>query len=380
MSRRPRVVWFVDDHTPTGATVMALRRAAVLDRRAEQAVVALRPGPRSVRRAAAGTPLSAIADSGSLASEIAFARADVVVTTSEFTLASAAARRTGRSRLVHVVHEPALTALARERVARVLPVVDWLLVPVATDVDRVAALTPLSRDRIVPVDDFTLPSDSLLSSARSRVALAAGRIGSDDPEVVVEDPVLDVVDGFARALRDAAMTGWQLRIAGGGLGLPALLDRVDRLGLASRVFVLGPQVHLGRHYLDAGVVVRLAGPEANGLSVVEGLAAGVPVLSSPAAPAAVRHVRSGTNGTLLDSVDAGSIATAFVELADPERRAAYARAARQDRVGLLDEAGRARVQDLLDTVLDSRPGAGSAGRRWDAVGADSAAGEKAQGE
>ena len=350
MTRRPRVVWFVDDHTPTGATVMAMRRAAVLGRRAENAVLALRPGPR----VGGGTPLPAIADSGAIASEIAIARADVVVSTSELTLASAAARRTGRGRLVHIVHEPALIALSRPRVARTLPAIDWLLVPAATDLDRIAGLVPLPRERIVAVDDFTLPSDSLLSSARGRVALAAGRIGLEDP--APDDPILDVVDGFAKALRGhpQVMAGWQLRIAGNGPGLAPLLDHVDRLGVSARVLVLGLRPELSRHYLDAGLVVRLARPEANGLSVLEGLAAGVPVLSSSASPAAVRHVRTGVNGTMLDNVDPDSIADAFVELADPRRRSAYAGAARADRAGLLDDAGRRREQDLLDTVLDSR--------------------------
>ena len=359
MSRKPRMVWFVDDHTPTGAKVMAMRRAAVLGRHAEQSILALRPGPRIGMR----TAVPAVADAGSMASEIAIARADVVVSTSELTLASAAARRTGRGRLVHVMHEPARTALSRPRVARALPSVDWLLVPEATDVDQIAGLVPLPRDRILAVGDFTLPSDSMLSSARGRVALAAGRIGPPPdgrtvaPEPTFDDPILDVVDGFAKALREApdALAGWQLRIAGDGLEMPALLDHVDRLGLGPRALVLGLQPELSQHYLDAGLVVRLDAPEANGLSVIEGLAAGVPVLSSPASPAAARHVRTGVNGTLLDSVDPGSIAQAFVELADPDRRAAYAAAARAERVGLLDDAGRRQVHDLLDTVLSSKP-------------------------
>ncbi|MBE7189937.1 glycosyltransferase [Jatrophihabitans endophyticus] len=356
MTRHPRVVWFVDDRAPTGATTMALRRAAVLRGSAEQTVLALRRGPRTVPRPRAGTAWSAIAEPGGLTGEMAFARADVVVTTSELTLASAAARATGRSRLVHVVHEPAVRALARPRVARALPLVDWLLVPAATDLERVSALAALPRDRIVAVDDFTLPGEALLSSAAGRVVLAAGRIGSEDP--TVPDPTLDVVDGFVRAYRahrDGALRGWQLRLAGDGPGLPALLDHVDGLGAGGEVVVLGAQPGLAAHYLDAGVVVRVALPEANGLSVVEGLAAGVPVVSSPASPAAVRHVRHGVNGTMLEDIGPDGIAAAFVELADPQRRAAYAAAARADRVGLLDPAGRAGVQDLLHTILDHRP-------------------------
>lgn len=335
------MVWLLDDRSPTGAAAMALRRATVLAPRADVTVLALGPGGRPGAAPPPGSPLRRVARASGAAGEIAMARADVVLTTSELTLASAAARRTGRGRLVHLVHEPLGTALGRARIARALPAVDWLLVPEHSDLDRLAPLAPLPRDRVVPVADFVLPTDCLLASARAHVVLAAGRL--DD------DSVLDVVDGFAAA----ALPDWQLRIAGGGSALPGLADHVEAHGLAERVRVLGECHDLARRYLDAGIVVRLAAPEAAGLSVLEALGSGVPVISSAASPTAAAHVRTGVNGTLLERTDATSIAAAVIELADDERRAAYADSARAEPAGLLDERRHRQVQDLLDSVLDS---------------------------
>lgn len=87
MIRRARVAWLLDEPTPTGAAMMAARRITVLRDRCASTLLALSGAPG---RVPAGTPLHGIMPSRGLTGEVRIARADLVVTTSELTLATAA--------------------------------------------------------------------------------------------------------------------------------------------------------------------------------------------------------------------------------------------------------------------------------------------------
>jgi glycosyltransferase involved in cell wall biosynthesis len=320
--------------------VMAMRRIRVLRHRYATTAVALSTAPRGVPRE---SPLAAVESATGLGGEIRVARADLVVTTSDRTLASAAPRLTA-GRLVHFLHVDPDAALASDEFVKRLPVITRLVVPVTAAPADIAARTGLRPEQVVAADDCTIPRDSLLGRARAEVILAAGRLHDGSA-------ILDLAEAFRLAL--PLLPGWQLRVAGGGPGLPRLQAFVDRHDLGSRLLVLGPRYDLPAQYLDAGVVARVERSEANGLSVIEALAAGVPVLGCDTVPAVVRHVRHDVNGWVLGRCDPTAIADALVRLADPDRRAGYAAAARAGAVGMLTETARTELSDLFDAALDS---------------------------
>jgi glycosyltransferase involved in cell wall biosynthesis len=341
MIGRPKVVWLLDSREPTGAAVMALRRMRVLRYRHTSTALAMSTTPRAPK----DSPLVAALPASGLAGEVRIARADIVVTTTERTLASAAPRMS-TGRLVHFLHTRADAALASSQFMKRLPAITRIVVPASVDPADFAERSGLQPAQVVTADDFTLPRDSLLGTARAKVILAAGRL--DDSSTI-----LDLAEAFRLAL--PLLPGWQLRVAGGGPKEAELGAFVERHGLGSRLLVLGARHDLATQYLDAGLVVRIGPAEANGLSVLEALAAGVPVLGSDSVPAVNRYVHHGVNGWVLGRRDPQAIAAALVETSDPTRRADYAAAARTNPAGLLTDVGRRALHDLFDAVLDSTP-------------------------
>jgi glycosyltransferase involved in cell wall biosynthesis len=337
--RRPRAVWLLDAPQPTGAAIMALRRVRVLSRALASTPLALSGGSAPV-----GSPLRGVQPAGGLAGEVRIARADLVVTTSERTLASAAPRLTGHTRLIHFLHARPDDELRSERFLRRIGAASRVIVPPSVDAAAFAAAVGLPSDRVSSMDDFTLPADALLSAAQPDVALAAGRLPAGSA-------ILDLAEAFR--LAGPELPGWQLRVAGDGPGRAELEDFVAAHRLRSRLLVLGARHDLAAHYLDAGLVARIEPTDVNGLSVLEALAAGLPVLAADSVPAARRHVRDGVDGRVLGRVDPPALAAALVELSEPGVRAELAAAARTSGRGLLTDAGREELHALFATVLDT---------------------------
>jgi glycosyltransferase involved in cell wall biosynthesis len=339
VTRRPRAVWLLDSEAPTGATVMSLRRMRVLRDRLSSSAFSLLPVPGGVP---APSAYARIPQLSGLAAEVRIARAALVVTGTARTLAAAAPRLTGRTRLVHFLNALPDVAFANDLFTSRLTAAAVVVVPLELDPGEFARKAGIRREQVVAMDDFTVPEHSLLGTARARTILAADSLTDGAAAVAL-------AEGFRLAL--PKLPGWQLRIAGWGPGLDALVNFVDRHQLAPRVLALGAQHDLAPHYLDAGLVVRIGPDEANGLSVLEALAAGVPVLGSESIPAVRRHVRHDVNGWVLDRTDPPAIAEAFVALADPARRERLGAAARTSRTGLVTAATSRQLYEIVDAAL-----------------------------
>lgn len=284
MRRRPRAVWLLDSTDPSGAMVMALRRIEALRARLASTPLTI---SRGNPRVPAGSPLRGLLAAASLSGEVRIARAELVVSTSERTLATAAPRIRPGTRLVHFVHTDPMLAFESEPIMRTLPRVSAVVVPAQVDAAWFARSVGLPADRAIALDDFTLPEQTYLGTALPKVVLAPGRL-------IPGSGVMELVEAFRQAL--PVLPGWQLRIAGWGPLHEALAEFVDAHGLASRIRLLGARHDLATDYLNAGVVVRLAAAEANGLPVLESLTAGIPVIGASSVPAVQRNVRDGVNG------------------------------------------------------------------------------------
>ncbi len=127
------------------------------------------------------------------------------------------------------------------------------------------------------------------------------------------------------------------------------------LGLAGRVEFRGFREDIWRELgaLDVLVHASLI-PEPFGQVVLEGMAAGLPVLA-PDAGGPAEVIDDGTTGTLFARGDATALAAAMRALAaDPDRRRHLGEAAREAAAGYRPQALARRFEDAYAQVLRAR--------------------------
>lgn len=129
----------------------------------------------------------------------------------------------------------------------------------------------------------------------------------------------DLLQGFAAAAREGGR--WKLVLIGDGECRPDLERQAAVLGIADRVLFLGTRLDVPRLLsgMDAGVLVSESESMSN--TLLEYLAAGLPVISTDVGEA--RYLVTGNeSGHLVPVGDADALAAAIAGLGDPERRAA----------------------------------------------------------
>jgi len=128
----------------------------------------------------------------------------------------------------------------------------------------------------------------------------------------------------------------------------------ERLGLFRRVLFLGVQPDVGPYYgaADALVLPTLYDPFPN--VVLEGMAAGLPVVTSTKCGGA-ELIREGQNGYVCDALDRERLAAAVQRLLDREHAEALGREARRCVEPYTLSAMRANLTRLYEELLDGRP-------------------------
>ncbi|MDB5035980.1 MAG: glycosyl transferase group 1 [Chlorobi bacterium] len=130
-----------------------------------------------------------------------------------------------------------------------------------------------------------------------------------------------------------------LHVVGSGPEMDALRSRVERDGLAGRVFFHGYRQidQLPLYYALADILIFPSLEEVFGLVMVEGAAAGLPMIASANAGGTADVVNDGVNGIIIDPADIDSIAAAIARLADdPALRRAMGAASRRVAGGTLN--------------------------------------------
>jgi glycosyltransferase involved in cell wall biosynthesis len=142
-----------------------------------------------------------------------------------------------------------------------------------------------------------------------------------------------LIEAFAQVRSDAPL---YLLLVGGGELENAVREQVSALGLQERVRFLGVRADVADILRASDVFVLSSRVEGNPLSVLEAMAAGLPVVST-AVGGVPELVREGETGLLVPSEDAGALAQAMQALVDdPARRQAMGAAARQYAVAHFD--------------------------------------------
>jgi glycosyltransferase involved in cell wall biosynthesis len=160
----------------------------------------------------------------------------------------------------------------------------------------------------------------------------------------------------AWALADARTQGWTLGIHGDGRRRDTVIAHLHRLGLDDSVELHGHCDDVASVLASAAVLIAPAHGEPFGMSVVEAMAAGVPVIAT----AAGGHLETvGTvPGAVLVAGDAASLAAAIDRVAgDPDTRARVAAAQLEvQRARLTLDRHAADVEAVYRTVIEARCG------------------------
>ncbi|HWR00027.1 MAG TPA: glycosyltransferase family 4 protein [Candidatus Methylomirabilis sp.] len=187
------------------------------------------------------------------------------------------------------------------------------VIAVSEDVRRYATEDLGARkDRVTHIDGIVFPSNMPRGARPFR----------DVPQILMVGR-LEPQKGYETALDALAHVPppWELRIIGVGSLERDLKERCERLGIASRVRFVGEVDNVPVHLKETDLFLFPSRWEGMGMSVLEAMAAGVPVLSSDIPP--LRDAIPNELRIPIDAVDAWRDAIRSV-LRDPGRYVAMA--------------------------------------------------------
>lgn len=160
-----------------------------------------------------------------------------------------------------------------------------------------------------------------------------------------------LVKAFAR-VRDEA-PGAQLLLAGDGVCRPELESQIDQSGLHGRVHLLGQRSDIPELLAAADVFVLASDTEGNPLSVMEAMAAGLPVVAT--AVGGVPELVDQRSGVIVKAGDCDRLADAMLHLYQDigARRAMAASAAERASNAFSVSSMARRYMDLYESIVTS---------------------------
>jgi glycosyltransferase involved in cell wall biosynthesis len=245
--------------------------------------------------------------------------ADVVVGTRpglNVHLARQAPRRLVRVGQEHLTLDTHPGRLLR-RLRRDYPALD--AVTTTTEADAAAYRRKLPGVPVTAVPNGAPAGPGAPSDCTEPVVVAAGRLAEGKRYD-------DLIRAFATVC--AVRPDWNLRLYGSGGERASLAALVEELGIGEHVTLMGAVSPLEPELARASVLVVTSTLESFGMTIVEGMRAGLPVVATdcPLGPREIIH--DGVDGLLVPPRDTAAIAAALLRLIeDGDRRQAMGRAA-----------------------------------------------------
>ncbi|MFI7098186.1 glycosyltransferase family 4 protein [Streptomyces sp. NPDC050161] len=260
-------------------------------------------------------------------------------------LARFAPRRALRIAQEHLRHDAHGKRL-RAELARHYRTLDAVVTTTEADAAVYRARMPLPGVRVQAVPNIVPAPQGPPSDGTGKVIAAAGRL--------VPGKRFDLlIEAFSAVA--AKYPDWRLRIHGGGAERVRLQQLIDGLGLGDRAELTGPRSPIEAEFAKAAVVASASDAESFGMTLVEAMRCGVPVVSTdcPLGPGEI--ITDGTDGLLVPPGDGQALAGALIALiADPVRRGRMAAAALESATRYDPGPIAARYQLLFDELRATR--------------------------
>jgi glycosyltransferase involved in cell wall biosynthesis len=244
---------------------------------------------------------------------------------------------------------PMVRALAfRYRIGGVVPVA--IAEEVRVSIQKVYGYTnPPLIPNGVPTDEYAPNPDTRAQWRQAHGIEPRATVVTHIGRFAVQKNHALLVEAFAQVHSDAPL---YLLLVGGGELENAVREQVAGLGLQGRVRFLGVRPDVADILRASDVFVLSSRWEGNPMSVMEAMAAGLPVVST-AVGGVPELVQEGATGLLVPSEDAGALACALQALVDdPARRQVMGAAARQHAIAHFDIRHTVRMyEELYERLL-----------------------------
>ncbi|NLU69061.1 glycosyltransferase family 4 protein [Streptomyces sp. HNM0574] len=223
--------------------------------------------------------------------------------------------RVGQEHLTLSTHSPQLKRMLRDTYPR-LDAVTTVTEADARDYRRMLRLPGV---RIEALPNSVPEPEVGPADGRGKWVVAAGRLAPAKRYDLL-------IRAFAKVA--AERPDWGLRIYGSGREHAKLRALVDELGLYNHVFLMGPAHPIEAEWAKGSVAAVTSSLESFGMTIVEAMRCGLPVVATDCPHGPGEIIRSGTDGLLVPSGDVDGVAGALLGLInDDARRAAMGQAA-----------------------------------------------------
>ncbi|MER5385454.1 glycosyltransferase family 4 protein [Streptomyces sp. NPDC002688] len=249
------------------------------------------------------------------------------------------ALRIAQEHLTHDTHSKRL----RGQLAQHYRALDAVITTTEADATAYRTRMRLPGVHIQAIANSVPEPDVPATDGGANVIAAAGRL--------VPSKRFDLlIEAFAKVA--AERPDWALRIYGTGADKERLQELIDDRGLVGRATLMGATARIEAEFAQASIVASASDAESFGMTLVEAMRCGVPVVSTdcPLGPAEI--VRDRVDGRLVPVGDSEALSAALLDLIDDEatrRRMGDAARAASRR---FDPVPIARSYDDLFTDLD----------------------------
>ncbi|WP_058046814.1 glycosyltransferase family 4 protein [Streptomyces roseifaciens] len=224
--------------------------------------------------------------------------------------------RIGQEHLIHGGHHPEVRAAQDAAI----PLLDAHTTVSEADAATHREMLPEAGTHIAALPNGVSAADVEPSDGAAKLVVAAGRL------IPVKRYDL-LVDAFAKVV--AERPDWRLRIYGRGPERAALRARIDELGLAENIALMGPHSPIETEWAKGSIAAVTSDFESFGMTIVEAMHCGVPVVATDCPQGPREIIEDGVDGLLVPPGDADAVAEGLLRLIDDEElRRSMGRAAR----------------------------------------------------
>jgi glycosyltransferase involved in cell wall biosynthesis len=241
----------------------------------------------------------------------------------------------------HLTHDSHSTRL-RAELAGHYRALDAVVTTTEADAAVYRANMPLPGVRILAVPNSVPAPGPPPADGSAKVVAAAGRL--------VRTKRFDLlIEAFGQVA--AKRPDWSLRIYGGGAERARLHTLIEDRGLVDQVTLMGVRSPIEAEFAQASIVASASDAESFGMTLVEAMRCGVPVVSTdcPLGPAEI--IRDGVDGRLVPVGDPDALAAALLDLIADEPGRRRMGAAARTAAGRFDPTPVAHTYDRLFAEL-----------------------------